>query len=188
MHPNRAVAGSAMIANAPGSVSDIVTENYRALAFSIWSIGPMNGPVTGPLIGGFAAEYLGWRWTNWLVMILSGAGWIFCSSMQETYAPVILQRKAAKMRKETGDDRWWCRYDQRSSRKLQCVLQHNPTLIVKQYLKCSRSTFRDRLFCRSQSQFCGFGMLILLYVIPVPILSKRKLSYRRLQNSEKDVV
>ncbi|KAH9212949.1 major facilitator superfamily domain-containing protein [Leptodontidium sp. 2 PMI_412] len=110
-----AVAGSAMIANAPGSVSDIVTENYRALAFSIWSIGPMNGPVTGPLIGGFAAEYLGWRWTNWLVMILSGAGWIFCSSMQETYAPVILQRKAAKMRKETGDDRWWCRYDQRSS-------------------------------------------------------------------------
>ncbi|CZS98059.1 probable benomyl/methotrexate resistance protein [Rhynchosporium agropyri] len=110
-----AVAGSAMIANAPGSVSDIVTEHYRALAFSIWSIGPMNGPVTGPLIGGFAAEYLGWRWTNWLVMILSGVGWIFCSSMQETYAPVILQRKAAKMRKETGDDRWWCRYDQKSS-------------------------------------------------------------------------
>ncbi|PVH73698.1 MFS general substrate transporter [Cadophora sp. DSE1049] len=110
-----AVAGSAMIANAPGSVSDIVTENYRALAFSIWSIGPMNGPVTGPLIGGFAAEYLGWRWTNWLVMILSGAGWFLCSSMQETYAPVILQRKASKMRKETGDDRWWCRYDQRSS-------------------------------------------------------------------------
>lgn len=117
MHTNSAVAGSAMIANAPGSVSDIVTENYRALAFSIWSIGPMNGPVTGPLIGGFAAEYLGWRWTNWLVMILSGAGWFFCSAMQETYAPVILQRKAAKMRKETGDDRWWCRYDQKSSRE-----------------------------------------------------------------------
>lgn len=107
-----------MIANAPGSVSDIVTENYRALAFSIWSIGPMNGPVTGPLIGGFAAEYLGWRWTNWLVMILAGVGWICCSLMQETYAPVILQRKAAKMRKETGDDRWWCRYDQRLSCKL----------------------------------------------------------------------
>jgi hypothetical protein len=34
-----------MIANAPGTVSDIVTEEYRALAFSIWSIGPMNGYV-----------------------------------------------------------------------------------------------------------------------------------------------
>jgi MFS family permease len=60
-----------MIANAPGTVSDISDEAHRALAFSIWSIGPMNGPVTGPLIGGFVYEYLGWRWTNWLVVILS---------------------------------------------------------------------------------------------------------------------
>lgn len=106
-----------MIANAPGTVNDIVDEQYRALAFSIWSIGPMNGPVTGPLIGGFAAEYLGWRWTNWLVMIFSGLGWIMCSLVKETYAPVLLQRKAAKIREETGDDRWWCRYDQRLSSK-----------------------------------------------------------------------
>ncbi|KAF8860646.1 MFS general substrate transporter [Acephala macrosclerotiorum] len=111
-----AVAGSAMIANAPGTVSDIVTEQYRALAFSVWSIAPMNGPVTGPLIGGFAAEYLGWRWTNWIVMILAGAGWIYISCFKETYAPALLQKKAAKIRKETGDDRWWCRYDQKLSR------------------------------------------------------------------------
>jgi MFS family permease len=113
----RACAGAAMISNAPGTVNDIVTENYRALAFSIWSIGPMNGPVTGPLIGGFTAEYLGWRWTNWIVIILSAIGWIACSFMKETYAPVILRKKAAKMRKDTGDDRWYCRYDQRTSRQ-----------------------------------------------------------------------
>ena len=39
-----AVAGSAMIANAPGTVGDIIGDEYRALAFSIWSIGPLNGP------------------------------------------------------------------------------------------------------------------------------------------------
>ena len=39
-----AIFGSAMIANAPGTVGDIVTAEYRALAFSIWSIGPLNGP------------------------------------------------------------------------------------------------------------------------------------------------
>ena len=109
------MAGSSMLANAPGTVSDIVTENYRALALSIMSVGPMNGPVTGPLIGGFTATYLGWRWTNWLVMILSGAGWIICALLKETYAPLILQRKAAKLRLQTGDDRWWCRYDQQLS-------------------------------------------------------------------------
>jgi multidrug resistance protein len=57
-----AIAGSALISNSPGTVNDIVTEEYRALAFSLWSIGPMNGPVVGPLVGGFVFQYLGWRW------------------------------------------------------------------------------------------------------------------------------
>lgn len=43
-----AIAGSAMISNAPGTVSDIVSDDYRALAFSVWSIGPMNGFVFSP--------------------------------------------------------------------------------------------------------------------------------------------
>ncbi len=38
-----AVAGAATISNAPGTVSDIIDDEHRALAFSIWSIGPMNG-------------------------------------------------------------------------------------------------------------------------------------------------
>lgn len=39
-----AFCAAALISNAPGSVNDIVDEDYRALAFSVWSIGPMNGP------------------------------------------------------------------------------------------------------------------------------------------------
>lgn len=42
-----AIAGSATIANAPGTIGDIVSDEYRALVFSVWSIGPMNGPVIG---------------------------------------------------------------------------------------------------------------------------------------------
>lgn len=110
-----AVAGSAMIANAPGTVMDITPPHQRALAFAIWSIGPMNGPVLGPVIGGFTAEHLGWRWTNWLVMILGGVAWLIASLIPETYGPKILQNMAAKKRKETGDDAWWCRYDVKQS-------------------------------------------------------------------------
>lgn len=51
-----AIAGSAMIANSPGTLSDITTDEYRALAFSIWSIGPLNGPTFGPIIGGFSTQ------------------------------------------------------------------------------------------------------------------------------------
>ncbi|KAI9798383.1 MAG: hypothetical protein M1825_005367 [Sarcosagium campestre] len=107
-----AVAGSVMIANAPGTVSDIADDEHRALAFSLWSIGPMNGPVTGAVLGGFVYEYLGWRWTNWLVLILAGVAVIFLALIKETYAPALLRKKARLQRKETKDKRWWSRYDQ----------------------------------------------------------------------------
>ncbi|KAL1610087.1 hypothetical protein SLS60_001752 [Paraconiothyrium brasiliense] len=106
-----AFAGAAMISNAPGTVSDIVSDEYRALAFSVWSIGPMNGPVVGPLVGGFVFQYLGWRWTNWVVMIGSGVSWVMVFLIGETYAPALLRAKSAKKRKETGQERWYSRYD-----------------------------------------------------------------------------
>ncbi|KAF2029596.1 MFS general substrate transporter [Setomelanomma holmii] len=106
-----AIAGAAMISNAPGTVSDIANDEYRALAFSIWSIGPMNGPVVGPLVGGFVYQALGWRWTNWVVMCGSGTSWFMVFLIKETYAPAILRAKAAKKRKETNDQRWFSRYD-----------------------------------------------------------------------------
>jgi multidrug resistance protein len=110
-----AIAGAAMISNAPGTVSDIVSDDYRALAFSVWSLGPMNGPVIGPLVGGFVYQALGWRWTNWVVMIGSGTSWFMVFLIKETYAPAILRAKSAKKRKETGDSRWHSRYDDKKS-------------------------------------------------------------------------
>lgn len=102
-----------MIANSPGSISDIVNEEHRALAFSLWSIAPMNGPTFGPLIGGFTSEYLGWRWTNWMELVFAGVALVSVSLVSETYAPAILRKKAMLRRKEAGEERWWCRYDQR---------------------------------------------------------------------------
>ena len=48
--------GAVMIAISPGTISDIASAEYRALAFSIWAIGPLNGPTFGPVIGGFATQ------------------------------------------------------------------------------------------------------------------------------------
>jgi MFS family permease len=39
--------GGTMIASAPGSVTDVTDDQYRALALSFWSLGTMNGPVLG---------------------------------------------------------------------------------------------------------------------------------------------
>lgn len=103
--------GSAMIANAPGTIADLVSDEYRATAFSIWSIGPMNGPVFGPLLGGFVTQYCGWRWSNWVVMILAGVAFALVCILKETYGPALLQKKATQLRKENEDDRYWSRYD-----------------------------------------------------------------------------
>ncbi|OJJ47551.1 hypothetical protein ASPZODRAFT_64364 [Penicilliopsis zonata CBS 506.65] len=107
--------GSVMISTAPGMVADLATDQNRALYMSFWSIGPLNGPVVGPIIGGFVTQYLGWRWMDWIGLILSGIALAFALIMKETYGPVLLQRKAADMRKTTGDSRWWSRYDQKAS-------------------------------------------------------------------------
>lgn len=48
--------GAVMIAISPGTISDIASAEYRALAFSIWAVGPLNGPTFGPVIGGFATQ------------------------------------------------------------------------------------------------------------------------------------
>src|ERR1700712_4748704 len=100
-----------MISNSAGTVVDISTEETRAMIMSLWSIAPINGPVTGPVVGGFVFQYLGWRWDSWLVLILASVGTILMTTAKETYAPMILQAKAARIRKETDDERWWCRYD-----------------------------------------------------------------------------
>lgn len=47
--------------------------------------------------------------------MFGGIALVFACIMKETYAPVILRKKAARIRKETNDDRWWCRYDYKLS-------------------------------------------------------------------------
>jgi MFS family permease len=75
----------------------------RAGAMAIWSIGPLLGPVIGPVCGGFLVESMSWRWVFWILAIFGGAfGVVLLIVGRETYHPILLERKAAKLRKETG--------------------------------------------------------------------------------------
>ncbi|KAK6387383.1 hypothetical protein LTS17_000651 [Exophiala oligosperma] len=110
-----ALFGSAMLSNSPGAVNDIVHPQYRAAAYSCWSLGPLNGPATGPIIGGFVFQYLGWRWTEWIIMIFGGVGLLLMLLVKESYQPRLLRTKAAKKRGVTSDTRWHSRYDDTTS-------------------------------------------------------------------------
>lgn len=63
------------------------------------------GPCVGPLIGGFIGETIGWRWIYWVLFIFVGV--VFGATvllMPETLSPVLLRRRAERLRKETGDE------------------------------------------------------------------------------------
>lgn len=62
------------------------------------------GPCVGPLIGGWIGQRAGWRWIYWVLFILVGLCFVLTLFIPETLAPVILRRKAVKLRKETGDN------------------------------------------------------------------------------------
>ncbi|KAI5240429.1 MFS general substrate transporter [Aureobasidium subglaciale] len=108
-----AMVGCSVVSNSPGTINDVSTDKHRAFTFSMWCLGLMNGPVIGPLVGGFVFDNLGWRWIHWLTLILAGVSFILMATVPETYGPTLLRRRAEKMRKETGDDQWWSKHDEK---------------------------------------------------------------------------
>ena len=58
-------------------------------------------------MGGFLGDASGWRWLYYIQIILAGICWLVLTfTVPETYAPVLLDRRAKKLRKETGDPRY----------------------------------------------------------------------------------
>lgn len=69
-----------------------------------FSAAPFLGPAMGPLIGGFLSDAAGWRWLYWIQLIFAGVVYILITfTVPETYAPIILAKRAKKLRKETGE-------------------------------------------------------------------------------------
>ncbi|KAF4999679.1 hypothetical protein FDECE_11433 [Fusarium decemcellulare] len=91
-----------------GSIIDIVSLEFRGRAVSLWAIGPLLGTVLGPTAGGYLIQHAGWRWVFWFLAILSGVFSILMLGMRESYAPVLLQRKAKHLRKTTGNTDFKC--------------------------------------------------------------------------------
>ncbi|KXH27525.1 major facilitator superfamily transporter [Colletotrichum salicis] len=106
-----AVAGSVMLSNVGGSIMDITNPKYLPLAMSVYSFGPLNGPVLGPLMGGFLVEAFGWRSLNWMSLISTAVGALFIMTVPETYRPTLLRKKAAAKRQEEEDHRYWSDFD-----------------------------------------------------------------------------
>lgn len=96
--------GSAPLTLAGGTIADIWGPTERGFAIALFAAAPYAGPVIGPLIGGFIGKYAGWQWLYWVNMISAFVVWCCCLVLPETFAPVLLKRRAKKMRKDLQDD------------------------------------------------------------------------------------
>ncbi|CUS10402.1 unnamed protein product [Tuber aestivum] len=105
-----AFVGSVTFSNSLGSLGDLFSGKGKALAFNIFMIAPLEGPVIGPLLGGFIYEQLGWKYLNYLTLIFSTALVIVGYFVPETYTPVLMRRKAAMLRKTKKDENYMSRY------------------------------------------------------------------------------
>ena len=98
------VFSSSGLALAGGTIADIWSIEDRGMAIAYFAAAPYCGPVVGPIVCGWinvGSHRLDlFFWTN---MAFAGVVMIFVGLIPETYAPVILKRRAARLRKETGN-------------------------------------------------------------------------------------
>ncbi|GAA98169.1 hypothetical protein E5Q_04852 [Mixia osmundae IAM 14324] len=98
------LGGSAPLAIGGGVLGDVWPPAKRGQAVAVYSLAPLLGPVIGPIAGSWVQEKSSYKWvfisTAVLDIIVQGAGLLF---LRESYPPVLLGWRAAKMRKETGN-------------------------------------------------------------------------------------
>ena len=90
-------------------IADIWDADTRGKAMAMFTLAPFAGPAIGPTISGFmSVAGVSWRWVFWLLTLFSAfCLFLIVFTIPEPYAPIILVRRAERLRKETGETRYW---------------------------------------------------------------------------------
>lgn len=97
---------SPALATGGASIGDVITMPWMPVGIAAWSVGAVCGPSIGPLIGSVFTHVFDWRWTFWIMLIISGTCLILLTFfLPETYSHTLLTRKAKRLRKVTGNER-----------------------------------------------------------------------------------
>lgn len=91
-----------------GSLADIWKDSERGKAMAIFSAAPFLGPVMGPIFGGLLGDFAPtWRWIYWCFLIVAAVFYVVLLVLvPETHANTLLKRRAKKLRKQTGDEKY----------------------------------------------------------------------------------
>ena len=121
----RFVSGCAVASNVlnPAVVADIWPSNTRGKAMSAVMLAPLLGGAIGPTVAGALAKKTGWREVMWLACgIACVCELVFLAFFRETYKVVILRKRAARLREETGNHLLRTEFDEGNTSKLKATL------------------------------------------------------------------
>lgn len=98
--------GSTMVG---GTLADMYHADTRGGPMSCFSSVTLYGTAFGSIAGAYTAvnPRLGFRWIFWIQLIVNGAHFILVACvLRETRGSVLLARRAARIRRQTGDARY----------------------------------------------------------------------------------
>ncbi|KAI5475116.1 MFS general substrate transporter [Pseudohyphozyma bogoriensis] len=162
-----------VMASAP--VTTLFNQRERGSAVVLYSLAVVAGPTLSPVIGAAVSQsYLGWRWTEYLVTILTGTvlvlGIIF---VPETFGPVLLTKKAQKLRRETGRWELHSRHEMNNF-TLDSFIHKNLTLPIRMVV------LEPMVLCITLYNATAYGVLYLLFGA-VPIIFQDNKGWNALQ-------
>ncbi|GJE95069.1 MFS general substrate transporter [Phanerochaete sordida] len=115
--------GSAFLSIGGATVNSLFTNETVAVPMAAYTIATFVGPVLTPVFSGFIYEYAGWRWLYYVLIAWTFGELVALLAVPETVVSVILRRKAQKLRKATGDERYYAAVERQSSSILQALGQ-----------------------------------------------------------------
>jgi DHA1 family multidrug resistance protein-like MFS transporter len=96
--------GSPCLATGGASIGDLYSLIKLPYFLTGWAAFATAGPSLGPLISGFSVPAESWHWSLWEILWISGPMYIsLLFLLPETSASNILLRRAARLRKSTGN-------------------------------------------------------------------------------------
>lgn len=99
---------SPSLATGGATLGDMINPQFLPLLIGVWAIGAVAAPALAPILGAAMTVAKGWRYIFWLLMAICGGCLLFFMFFfPETLPDNILHRRANRIRRETGDKRYY---------------------------------------------------------------------------------
>jgi MFS family permease len=100
--------GSGVLAVGSGMLAEVWSVETRAIAIGLSATSMNLGSSVGPIAGSFTLDRYGWRWIGWVTLLTYvGVGLLTPFTVWESSRKRVLELRAAKVRNETGDNRYY---------------------------------------------------------------------------------